>query len=148
MKKFLIMIVVMIVIGCTYSLAFSNIGGFKDADYTIFTKGDTGGNGIWLYGDTYMIACNKKELTKLVTLSNVIGYQATFEGDYNDMLKELDRQSVAVISNDSIEGVYIIYGISDKCGKSVTVGGKSVNVQVAIRGNKITVGTPLIMGSY
>ena len=82
------------------------------------------------------------------SLGNIVGISASFKGDYDDFTREIKKCKVAVQQEESVGNVHIIYGISENCGKPTYANGMNINFQIAIRDNVITVGTPLIMGSY
>lgn len=143
MKKFVLLLIIVGIITVTYacpSLAVDNT-----ACYAVYTKynGDT-----WLYKDVYMTECDQNTAKNYRNLPNAVGYSKRFKGDYDDLLNEARKHNARIIASEEIGGAFIYYGISDSLGKTVNVDGKIVNIQLAIRGSVITVGTPLIMGSY
>lgn len=143
MKKFLLLIIIVGIVTVTYacpSLAVDNT-----AYYAVYTKyaGDT-----WLYKDVYMTECDQEIAKNYRSVPNAVGYSKRFKGDYDDLVAEARKHNARIIASEEAGGAYIYYGISDALGKTVNVNGKAINIQLAIRGNVITVGTPLIMGSY
>lgn len=150
MKKISILIFAVIILALTYSYpAIKDFAGAKDVVYTYYTSGDTTGKGIWLYGDTYMISCTKSEAkTVQNNIGSLKGMSVSFKGDYDDFRKAQKNCNMSVLISENIDGTVIVYGYSDKLGKCVDVDGKTINVQMALKDGKITVGTPLIVGSY
>lgn len=150
MKKVIAMIVVIMVIVVTYSVVELSVPKEIVNEYYLFTKGDTTGSGVWLYGDTYMSSCKSDKIIELMqNTSNLLAMQYSINGDYDDMKKLMRTNNVAVVDSETVGDTYIIYGLSDRAtGRNVSILGKQVNIQLAIRNNTITVGTPLIMGSY
>lgn len=143
MKKFLILCIVVVAIVVTYScpaLAIDN-----EACYAVYTRysGDT-----WLYKDIYMTECDSNTAINYSNVPNAVGYSKRFKGNYDDLITEAKKHNVRILHSEEVDGVYLYYGISDTLGQTVYTNGYSVNMQLAIRGNIITVGTPLIMGSY
>ncbi|HRF35826.1 MAG TPA: hypothetical protein PLZ09_00840 [Clostridia bacterium] len=149
MKKCLIVFALCALLLVTYSLPVIIPNSDKDISISYFTKGNYGTNSIYLYDDIFMTTSDYKNGQKTAdSLVNIVGISATFEGDFDDMQKVLKKCRVAVLSEESVGNVHIIYGISESCGKPVQANGMNINFQIAIRDNVITVGTPLIMGSY
>ncbi len=149
MKKCLIVLSLCLLLLFTYSLPVILPNTDKEITINYFTKGQYGENSIYLYDDIYMTTSDyKKGQTTAENLANIVGISATFKGDYDDMKKVIQKMKVAVKQEETVGEVHIIYGISESCGKPVYANGTNINFQIAIRDNVITVGTPLIMGSY
>lgn len=149
MKKCLIVLSLCLLLLVTFSLPVMLPQSNKDITINYFTKGRHSEQSIYLYDDIYMTTSDYKDGQKTAdNLVNIVGISATFEGDFDDMQNILKKCKVAVKQEETIEGIHIIYGISESCGKPVQANGKYINFQIAIRDNVITVGTPLIMGSY
>lgn len=151
MKKFTLLIVAVVIAIITYSIpnfvGKSEIKG--DMQVTYYTNSNISKNSVLLYGNTYMTTFNGKEYKEIESsLNNILSVSAQFQGDYNDFKKTQKKCGVNVLNSQTVDDVLIIYGYSDKFGRCVQVLDKMVNIQIAIRKNTITVGTPLIMGSY
>ncbi len=149
MKKCLIVLALCILLLVTYSLPVILPDSDKEIYINYFTKGKYNENSIYLYDDIFMTSSDYKNGQQTAdSLRNIVGISATFKGDFDDMQKVLKKCKVAVSSEERVGNVHIIYGISESCGKPVQANGMNINFQIAIRDNVITVGTPLIMGSY
>lgn len=88
-------------------------------------------------------------------LSNIKGESVSFDGDTGDARGILSRYAVRTVFEEEIpmggEGsINIIYGFSASLTRSVNLDGKKVNIQIAVNSEsgRVTVGTPLILGSY
>ena len=149
MKKALIVLSLCLLLFVTYSLPVILPKSDKDITINYFTKGRYSENAIYLYDDIFMVTSDSKEGQKTAdNLVNIVGISATFNGDFDDMKSVVKKCKVAVLSEETVGNVHIIYGISESCGKPISANGMNINFQIAIRDNVITVGTPLIMGSY
>jgi|GEM_PF-2486473 len=56
--------------------------------------------------------------------------------------------SATTIFTQSVDGIDIYYAYSPRLGGGVTVNGEKINLELAQHNGKVTVGTPLILGSY
>lgn len=150
MKKFLIMISLCLIVAVTYCVPTFVLDVERaDAKVFYYTRGDVSGTGTYMFDNVYMTACSYREHNKVERkLSNVIGITYTFSGDYDDYREILTEYRVGVVETEVVDGIHIIYGMSEQCGQPRIVDGKPINIQLAIKDNVITVGTPLIMGSY
>ena len=149
MKKFLIVLSLCLLLFVTYSLPVMLPKSEKDVTISYFTKGQYSANSIYLYDDIYMVTSDIKKGQEMAdSLGNIVGISASFKGDYDDFTRVIKKCKVAVQQEESVGNVHIIYGISENCGKPTYANGMNINFQIAIRDNVITVGTPLIMGSY
>lgn len=145
MKKFIVLIIAVAVLVVTYSAPALAID--REASYAVYVRGETAGS-IWLYNDIYMTECNRDTAINYRNIHNAVGYSKRFKGSYTDLMAEAKNHNARILKSENVGGVYIYYGYSDKLGRTVNVDGMGVNIQLALRGKTITVGTPLIMGSY
>ncbi|MBQ9117910.1 MAG: YwmB family TATA-box binding protein [Clostridia bacterium] len=49
---------------------------------------------------------------------------------------------------EEIDGTTSYYAASEKLPKKVTVGGRTVNLHIAVKADRVVVGTPIIFGGY
>lgn len=150
MKKLGMLILGAIILILTYTVpnVIGNIDN-KNINVSFYTTGKSNSNAINLYGDTYMTNGNGKNYKEIKkSLTNIKGITAQFRGNYDDFNKTIKKCGMEILDSEEINGILIMRGYSDKCGKPVYVNGKAINMQIAINKDLITVGTPLIMGSY
>lgn len=83
-----------------------------------------------------------------LSLNGTEGESVTFCGSKNEFESEIRRLGVTVTERQSLGGIEIVYGYTEKLRGGVNVDGKRVNIELAYRGGTITVGTPVILGSY
>ena len=102
-------------------------------------------------GNGFLICCdeqNTKIVNKNLNKSYIQGESFCFDGNIADITKILKKLNAKIITTENFENLKIIYAYSYKLQKFIFVDGKKVNVQICLNENKITVGTPLILGSY
>lgn len=148
MRKVVVCVLFVLVAVVTYSIPTFAQGVEKAEKYEVFASGADVGGGIYMYGDTYMYELVEYDEKVAIKFGNVIGVSAKYKGDYDDFNKLIKKLGIATVKSEIIDNVHIVYGISERCGRCLVVDGNTVNIQVALNGNNITVGTPLIMGSY
>lgn len=79
---------------------------------------------------------------------DVLGFAIRYElgkVSENQLLSSLKAQVVKV---ERVGDITLYYAYSHRMSNTVKVDGKKVNVQIAVTDSAITVGSPLIMGSY
>ena len=148
MRKVLVSVLFVLIVIVTYSVPILMQEGVCAEKYEVFANGKNVGGGVYLYGDTYMYETSEYNEKIAMNFGNVIGVSAKYKGDYDDFNKLIKKYGIAITKSEIIDNVHIVYGISEKCGRCLVTDGNTVNIQVALNGNNITVGTPLIMGSY
>lgn len=148
MKKVIVCVLFILVAVVTYSIPMFSQGDNEAVKYEVFATGENLGGGVYMYGDTYMYETDVYNADVALKFGNIVGVSAKYEGDYDKFNEILKLYGIATVKSEIIDNVHIVYGISEKCGRCLVVDGNTVNIQVAINGNTITVGTPLIMGSY
>ena len=150
MKKFSVLITIVLIIILTYSvpsLMLNNDGG--DISVSYYTIGKSDVNSTYMFDDIYLTTYDYADSAKAErTLNNIVGISYTLAGDYDKFSEILKEFDIVTLSTEVVDNIHIIYGRSEHCGKPKIVDGKAVNVQLAIRDDVITIGTPLIMGSY
>ena len=76
----------------------------------------------------------------------VLGETVAFEGGQAELDRLISVLEFVLVERGEIEGCY--YGYAARLGTGVVVRGKEINCQIVTAGDRITVGYPLIMGSY
>ncbi|HHW90375.1 MAG TPA: hypothetical protein GX745_05695 [Clostridiales bacterium] len=101
-------------------------------------------------GIYHQIHCDAKSAAKVKSaLSNIRGMSVSFQGTIKDIDYILDFYKVKVIFETYQNQIFYIYGYSDLINaKAVKIDDNYVNIQLALRKNTVTVGAPIILGSY
>lgn len=74
------------------------------------------------------------------------GESVRYQGNYYESLKEY--YSAELVFEEEAAGVHNYYLFSPKLGAPVDLGGKLINLHIAVSGEQTAVGTPLIFGGY
>lgn len=100
-------------------------------------------------GDGAIIRCETDRISDVKNrLHGIKGESMSFAGGHDDILNIINRLRVNVVISENVDGIYSVYGYTRSIENFVTVNGKRVNIQIAFTGGLLTVGTPLILGSY
>lgn len=100
-------------------------------------------------GSGKIVSCDMTsahEMSKYIN-GKVYGESITYKGTYNDFKKLIDVLNIEIVVSESIDGLECIYGFGE-FGRHVTINGMAVNIQLAFNLGNITVGCPIILGSY
>lgn len=105
-----------------------------------------GGEGYELYlgenSSSPVLSTDSPTLDKLAC--TVVGESARYDGDRYEELKERFRAKLLFL--EEMDGATHYYLYSPLLGAGTQVRGYTVNLHVAVRQNRTTVGTPLIFG--
>lgn len=102
-------------------------------------------------GNGFMVQCNSRDAAEIYSLLSpamLSGESFSFAGGLAEATAILSRLNAEVVSTEEIDQLQIWYAHTHLLGRELSVDGELVNVQVAIREGRVTVGTPLILGSY
>ena len=100
-------------------------------------------------GGGKIVECAASQLRQtLLQCRGVDGVSVTFAGTIEDAEKTALRFCLSSVSRQSWEGLTVICGFSAKLRGGVVADGKKINLQIAYPNGEVTVGSPLILGSY
>ena len=101
-------------------------------------------------GEGGIITLEKDELNllDLFDIGTMYGKSIEFEANKKAYSNILSGLNFKVIKKENFENFETIYGYNENFGKSVSLFGKDVNIQIAKRGDVVSVGFPIILGSY
>lgn len=98
-------------------------------------------------GDSYIIQTKASQAGNVLkNLMNCSGFLLTFNGtkeDVNNLLKQ-----IKIVKTENYSDIQIFYCYICGLVYSTIIDNKKVNLQIAINNNIITIGSPLILGSY
>ena len=121
--------------------------GVSDAKVYVYCKYSkcpsvTLGNGV-------TVVCAAKDFANTARQCDGIdGVSIAFDGDKTDVEALCKRLRLQVYETQILGGITIWYGYSQKVDGGILLDGKIVNVQIALSGDVVSVGSPLILGSY
>lgn len=79
---------------------------------------------------------------------NVKGETLSLTGGEKAAAEVIKKLKMRTVLEQNLEGIRIIYGYTPRLRGYVVIDGSRINVQIAVREDAVTVGTPLILGSY
>ena len=102
-------------------------------------------------GNTEIFECDIEKAKNLKfsdddCLGETISFYGSFE-EFESVVAGLDLENM---KEESFDNMVCVYGYTNnfKGKRFVSLDGKKINVQIAINGQKIFIGTPVIVGSY
>lgn len=102
-------------------------------------------------GMGYVLTCSTKYATKIKSKLNINlikGESFSFLGVKSEVENLIKRFNIKVLNKEVLDEILVIDGYSSKFGESVCTSCGNVNIQIAFNKGTITVGTPLILGSF
>ena len=102
-------------------------------------------------GDGWIVRCaiERARSIKKEIGENIEGESFTIYGGKEIVNKIIDKAQASIVKEGKTGDVYCYYLYSGKINaRSITVFDRKVNLQIAVSKNEITVGYPIILGSY
>ena len=81
-------------------------------------------------------------------IHGVVGESFSFNGSKNDINIIIKKLKIEILSKQDLDNIIVIEGYSPLINKSIYINNENINIQIAFNNNKITVGYPLILGSF
>ena len=123
---------------------------YKNGVFQFFCMADIDENDMNAISVGYgsIVTCDAVEVYKVKSkLKNIQGESYSFNKDDFDVDLFLQKYGIKTVKKQDLGEIEIVYGYLDKLSKFV-VENEKINLEIAVNGNHITVGYPLIMGSY
>lgn len=96
-----------------------------------------------------IVECSGGEYaTILANCQGIDGVSFCFDGSKVDVERLLCKLLTRIHTTQTIGNLVVFCGYSPKITGGIVVDGHKTNVQIAFDGNTITIGSPLILGSY
>lgn len=153
MKRFWLIFVFML-LACVGYDSYEYLGDFiknSDATYSIYTSDVCDANDVEIIdvGAGYIVSCGVTDGEKVFNAlkQNAYGQSVSLKGDLNYCKSLITSMGVKVVKCENFNNIYNIYGIGD-FGNKIVVDGQKFNVQIAYRDGVVTIGCPVILGSY
>lgn len=100
-------------------------------------------------GNVNFIKCSGENAKKVKSqLINLDGESVTFQGTKNDALKFIHQFNYEIVYSEMVGKIFTLYAYSPQISNCVYVNNQKVNLEVAVTNSTVTVGTPVILGSY
>ena len=78
----------------------------------------------------------------------LLGESLSFYGNDEEFYDIIQFYRIKIVKTESLDGITTIYGHSYAFTKYIIIDSQKINVQIALNNSYITVGTPIIFGSY
>ena len=136
-KRVLVMIFVVLILSVMYFSSFTPVFNKYSNKYEVYLY-DNGSNATILNVDK----------VEYYLLSNIHGESCKIESENFDVFKFFEDMGAEIMFIEQIEDVVCYYAFCSRIKYRKQVLGHTVNLHVAIRKSQITVGSPLIYGSF
>lgn len=154
MKKFFALFLIffcLLFVKSPFSL--STLSQNYDATHTFYStqKVEDENMSVIKNGNGFLISTNSQNAAKIkkkMQASNLQGESFCFDGSHAKVFEILYRANAKILFEEHFENFHIIYAHTKKIHKFVLINSEKINLQIAYKNEKITVGTPLILGSY
>ena len=103
---------------------------------------------VYLYSSSSNAVIKTVDVNEFYFISNLKGECVKLKAEDFDLENFLSGYGAQVVLTESFDGGKSYYAYSPKIRYRESVCGKQVNLQVAIRGQTVTVGSPIIYGSF
>ncbi len=121
----------------------------KSATVYFYTSGQAVGEEKIKTGNGYIIISSLRNSENVLSENrNIIGQSLSFEGNTEIYLEYKNRLNLVVVKEESVLEIKTLYGYTPKIKNFILIDGQKVNIQMALNKNIISVGTPIILGSY
>ena len=153
MRRFWIFFAFMFLVSIGYETSnfLGDLLKSEDATYSIYTNQSIEMDGIDVVslGFGYIISSDTMNGQFLYDKlkNNAYGQSVSLKGDLNDCNTIIRLLGVNVLGSEHFDNIYNVYGEGD-FGEKIVVNGAKVNIQIAYRSGMITIGCPVILGSY
>ena len=158
MKKFAIVFFIFVCLMCVGLCNYDFIKSAsmpKDAVYSIYVSKDfvpnVEGVSCVKNGSINIVSCNAKQADKLYSSfdkESIVGQSFKFESIYQEFLDYLAGLDVKVVSTENFDNITSVYCYSDKIVDGIYLSSGKVNLQIAYSNGYVTVGSPVIIGSF
>lgn len=153
MKRFIVMLcITTVIVGVLIHFMPRGLNAYiedisANATVSIYCR-ETDMNGINM-GNGKIVECSVADFHKVLTrCKSVDGFSVSFKGTEQDVVRILQLFNLKVTSTLNLDGLQIVCGNSGKLLGGVILDGETVNLQIAYKDGTVTVGSPLILGSY
>jgi hypothetical protein len=81
-------------------------------------------------------------------IENISGESVSFYADYDYFENSINLLDAKIVFYEQIDNMRLVYAFSSKIGGYVRVNNQKVNLQLVYKNGTVTIGTPIILGSY
>jgi hypothetical protein len=101
-------------------------------------------------GNATIVSCSARYSCEVKSkLDGILGESVEISNPTNaDFLALKNFVGNDIVFTEDVDGIHIVYAYSSNLTGYVMVNGQKVNIQIAKNGNILTIGYPLILGSF
>ena len=157
MKKFLylgLVFVLLSLISFNAPTFYSLKNYYPNATYSFYVGDEVTSSGLYTTienaGLGTIVSC-KAGFSSLAKkrLNNILGESLTFEGHSMDIFKLLNYYDANIVKEEILnDGARSVYASTNKINNSILIDDKKINLQIVYSNGQVTIGTPVILGSY
>lgn len=153
MKRFIVtLILTTVIVAALIHVMPRGLDGYieeisADATVSIYCRA-TDLSGIDM-GSGKIVQCDVADFNGVRTrCSDIDGFSVSFAGTEQDIERIAELFKLKVTSTLNLDGLHVVCGNSARLTGGVNLDGVTVNLQIAYKDGLVTVGSPLILGSY
>lgn len=126
---------------------FALLLGLRLSDNGILGSGYKGQYSVWQKGGA--VTTYAEEDLPFLTPFSAYATRLDFDGAKSDAFEAIKNMGGAIKWTEALtENLLVIYAYTPRILKSKTVNNVKINIMVAISGDKISMGSPILRGSY
>ena len=102
-------------------------------------------------GNGFVVTCQAKHAKNILNNLNndkIQGESFCFKGQFDDAFKILSSLNAKIVFEEKFDEFSVFYAYSPKLDNIIYIDSKKINIQIAYKNETITVGTPVILGSF
>ena len=100
-------------------------------------------------GDAFIVSCDANKAVQVKQkLGKILGESVHFNGDKIAGLNFISKFNYTSILTEDVNGIFTLYAYSPKIENYVYINNKKVNIELAVNKGVVTIGSPIIVGSY
>ena len=130
---------------------YKSVGRGEVTYYTRYAAGEVPSAEVIPNGGGSLVRCGYADYKKVrAALREISGVSIRFTGGQRDVEAAIEALEIKAVIAESLdeEGIVSYYGFTFKLKNRIKADNKFINVQIAKKGDTITIGYPIILGSY
>ena len=155
MKRYIAVIIILILVLIPKGAEFYSLASsYSDGEYCFYIDGDVDSalfTKVVKNGSDTIAYCSLIDVPSIIKeyRGKINGESFTLSGTKLTIGEIVTKLDARVVSTGEVGGIYTVYLYTGRVNTpSVDLFGDKVNIQIALSGDKITVGYPIILGSY
>lgn len=161
MKKFIILILFLFCLVFTYSFKpvfyknfFADSLMLSSGDYSVYClkiAANLKNVDIIDNGNSFIVKTSLNDAKRVKSeVSQIMGESLSYDSSILGVEKLINLYNIKVVKREQVGNIVSVYGYSNNpnfCNK-IEIENNLINVQIAFSNNRVTIGTPIILGDY